>query len=79
MQVYTGGTPASADAQGIAGYINQVIKTGTYPGFGTADFGLGSPVSYHKASFEAGGSNPSRTFSLLRGNCRSRSKLPVRR
>src|SRR4029077_15658929 len=33
MQVYTGGTPASADASGIAGYVNQVIKTGTYPGY----------------------------------------------
>ena len=31
VQVYTGGTPASADAPGLAGYINQVVKTGTYP------------------------------------------------
>ncbi len=30
VQVYTGGVPASSDAQGISGYVNQVIKTGTY-------------------------------------------------
>ncbi|HZZ65353.1 MAG TPA: TonB-dependent receptor [Candidatus Baltobacteraceae bacterium] len=67
LQVYTGGTPASADAQGISGYINQVVKTGTFPGFGTADLGIGTPAFYHKASIEAGGSNPDRTFSYYIG------------
>jgi len=27
VQVYTGGTPASSNSSGLAGYINQVIKT----------------------------------------------------
>jgi len=67
LQVYTGGTPASADAQGISGYVNQVVKTGTYPGFGTIDLGIGTPAFYHKLSAEAGGSNPSRTFSYYAG------------
>lgn len=67
LQVYTGGTPASADAQGISGYVNQVVKTGTYPGFGTIDLGIGTPAFYHKASAEAGGSNPNRTFSYYVG------------
>jgi hypothetical protein len=67
LQVYTGGTPASADAQGISGYVNQVVKTGTYPGFGTMDLGVGTPAFYHKASVEAGGSNPDRTFSWYVG------------
>jgi hypothetical protein len=67
LQVYTGGTPASADAQGISGYINQVIKTGTYPGFGTVNLGIGTPAFYHQASVEAGGSNPNRTFSYYVG------------
>ncbi len=67
LQVYTGGTPATADAQGIAGYINQVVKTGTYPGFGTIDLGIGTPTYYHKASFEAGGSTPNRLFSYYVG------------
>ena len=33
VQTYTGGTPASAEASGLSGYINQVIKTGSYPGY----------------------------------------------
>ena len=67
LQVYTGGTPASAEAQGIAGYVNQVVKTGTYPGFGTATLSIGAPAFYHRASIEAGGSNPARTFSYYVG------------
>jgi hypothetical protein len=67
LQVYTGGTPASADAQGISGFINQVVKTGTYPGFAELSGGIGTPAFYHKASVEAGGSNPSRTFSYYVG------------
>ena len=67
LQVYTGGTPASADAQGISGYINQVVKTGTYPGFLNVDMGIGTPAFYHKLSLEAGGSNPARTFSYYVG------------
>jgi hypothetical protein len=62
LQAYTGGTPASADANGLSGYINQVIRTGTYPGFATATFGVGGPVFYHKASFEVGGATPNRGF-----------------
>ena len=67
LQVYTGATPANSEGQGLAGYINQVIKTGTYPGFGTAALGIGSPVFYHKASFEAGGASPNRLFSYYAG------------
>lgn len=67
LQVYTGGTPATADAQGIAGYVNQVIKTGTYPGFGALSGGIGSPAFYHTVSVEAGGSTPDRIFSYYVG------------
>ncbi|MDQ6930245.1 MAG: carboxypeptidase regulatory-like domain-containing protein [Candidatus Eremiobacteraeota bacterium] len=67
LQVYTGGTPASADASGIAGYINQVIRTGTFPGYATVNAALGSPAFYHKLSAEAGGSTPSRNFSYYIG------------
>jgi hypothetical protein len=67
LQVYTGGTPASADAQGISGYVNQVVKTGTYPGFGTATLTAGSPAFYHGASVEAGGSTPDRLFTWYVG------------
>ncbi|MDE2481111.1 MAG: TonB-dependent receptor [bacterium] len=67
VQVYTGGTPATSDSPGLAGYINQVIKTGTYPGYGTASIGIGAPTFYHKLSVEAGGASPDRTFSYYVG------------
>lgn len=67
IQVYTGGTPATADAQGIAGYINQVVKTGTFPGFGTVNAAVGGPAFYHKLSVEAGGSTPDRLFTYYVG------------
>ena len=67
VQVYTGGTPATSDSPGLAGYINQVIKTGTYPGFANADFGVGAPTFYHKLSLEAGGASPNHLFSYYVG------------
>src|SRR5215469_10693811 len=67
LQVYTGATPANAEAQGLAGFINQVIKTGTYPGYGAADGALGSPTFYHSLNAEAGGSTPDRRFSYYVG------------
>ncbi len=55
LQVYTGGASASSDGQGISGYINSVVKSGTSPGFAAIDYGLGSPTSYQKGTFEIGG------------------------
>jgi hypothetical protein len=67
LQVYTGGTPASAEASGIAGYINQVIRTGTYPGFGSITLGIGSPALYNKAVEEFGGATPDRRWNYYIG------------
>lgn len=67
LQVYTGAAPANAESQGISGFINQVIRTGTYPGFGTLSLGIGGPAFYHKANFETGGATPSRNFSYYAG------------
>lgn len=67
LQVYTGSGPASAQSTGLAGFINQVIKSGTYPGFGTIELGVGAPAYYHKAQFEAGGAAPNRNFSYYAG------------
>ncbi|HEY6327491.1 MAG TPA: TonB-dependent receptor [Candidatus Cybelea sp.] len=67
VQIYTGGVPASSDAQGISGYVNQVIKTGTYPGYGDGNLSVGYPAFYHQASIEAGGSTPDRLFSYYAG------------
>ncbi|MFY9718721.1 MAG: hypothetical protein WAK16_03670, partial [Candidatus Cybelea sp.] len=58
-----GGGPASVASAGTSGFINQVIKTGTFPGFATANLGIGTPQYYHQASVEIGGSTPDRTFS----------------
>ena len=67
MQVYTGGGPANAEANGISGFINQVIRTGSYPGFSNVDLGVGGPAYYHKASFEFGGASPDHNFSYYLG------------
>jgi len=67
LQVYTGATPANAEAQGLAGFVNQVIKSGTYPGFGTITAGAGSTIFYHSLNVEAGGATPDRTFSYYVG------------
>jgi hypothetical protein len=67
LQVYTGGGPSSVSTAGTAGFINQVIKTGTYPGFATANLGISTPNYYHQAQIEIGGSTPDRTFSYYIG------------
>ncbi|MDQ6781402.1 MAG: TonB-dependent receptor [Candidatus Eremiobacteraeota bacterium] len=72
LQVYTGGTSANADASGIAGYVNQVIKRGTNPGFAIVDLGVGSPVLYNKGSLEFGGATPDQAFSYYAGTAYSR-------
>ncbi|GAC1409546.1 MAG: hypothetical protein NVSMB64_18330 [Candidatus Velthaea sp.] len=67
LQIYTGGAPASADASGLSGYVNQVIRTGTYPGFKGFQIGFGAPAFYHKAQFEVGGATKNRNFSYYVG------------
>ena len=67
LQVYTGSAPATAEAQGLAGFINQVIKVGSYPGFANASVGIGSPAFYHQAGLEIGGATKNRNFSYFFG------------
>jgi hypothetical protein len=67
LQVYTGATPANSEAEGISGYINQVIRTGTSPASRNLTLAVGTPVFYNKIAFEAGGANPARTFSYYIG------------
>ncbi len=66
-EIYTGGSPAGGSSSTLAGYINQVIKTGTFPGYGVLNGGAGYPGFYHKAGAEAGGSTPDRLFSYYAG------------
>src|SRR5581483_2106800 len=67
LEVYTGGSPSSATSSTLGGYINQVIKTGTYPGFTNANLGVGDPTFYHHLQIEAGGSTPDHLFSWYFG------------
>jgi hypothetical protein len=66
LQVYTGSAPANANSQGLSGFINQVIKTGTYPGTLSFDAATGTPF-YHKIAIEASGATPDRNFSYYLG------------
>ena len=80
LQVYTGGGPVSVASAGTAGFINQVIKTGTYPGLRNRE-----PrrrlirTFYHQASVEVGGSTPDRTFSYYVGLLGYNQDLPLLR
>ncbi|HEX3465311.1 MAG TPA: TonB-dependent receptor [Candidatus Elarobacter sp.] len=67
LQVYTGAPAANAEANGISGYINQVIRTGTAPASRNFTIAVGTPTQYDKLAFEAGGANPARTFSYYIG------------
>lgn len=67
LQVYTGAAPANAEGQGIAGFINQVIKTGTFPTTVSAELGVGGPSFYHKAAVEVSGATKDRRFTYYLG------------
>lgn len=67
LQIYTGGGGAGATATGLAGFINQVTKSGTYPGYGFVSTRVGSPTFYHDFSAEFAGASPNRLFSYYLG------------
>ncbi|HEY4434009.1 MAG TPA: TonB-dependent receptor, partial [Candidatus Cybelea sp.] len=67
VQVYTGANPANSEGQGLAGYINQVIRTGTFPGSADGQLGIGTPTYYHRAMIEVGGATPDRNLSYYFG------------
>jgi len=56
LQVYTGGATASSEGQGISGYVNQVMKTGSLAPYSTVTYSLGFPTGYQKGAFEIGSS-----------------------
>lgn len=67
LQIYTGGGPASSNATGLAGFINQVAKVGTYPGYLNINTSVGYPAFYHDLSVEASGATTNRLFSYYAG------------
>ncbi len=62
VEVYTGGLSAQNAGNGV-GVINSVMKSGTYPGFGSVGFGVTSPDFNHFSRFEYGGATPDHRFS----------------
>src|SRR5581483_8546702 len=58
LEIYTGSSPSGASSATQVGFINQVIKTGTYPGFGNATGQIGVPAFNHGLTVEAGGASP---------------------
>ncbi len=62
VEVYTGGLSAQNAGNGV-GVINSVIKTGSYPAFGSVNLGLTTTIFNHYARAEYGGATPNRRFS----------------
>ena len=67
LQMYTGAESAASEGQGLSGYINQVIKQGTYPGYGRLNLAAGAPNLYNKASIEVGGATADRNLTYYMG------------
>jgi hypothetical protein len=67
LQVYTGGAPASADASGLSGYVNQVVKSGTNPGYTDVQFAAGGSALYNKFQIETSGATNNQLFSYYVG------------
>ena len=62
LQVYTGGIPATSEATGISGYINQVVKRGSGPGYINVETAVGYPDFSHTLQIEAGGAAPNFSY-----------------
>ena len=67
VQVYTGNAPSDAQAVGIAGFVNQVIRTGTYPMNISSSLGFGTPGQYNHGNLEIGGATANRLFNYYLG------------
>ncbi len=79
LQVYTGATPANAEAQGLAGFINQVIKTGTYPGYGSASLSARNADVLSRGQRRSGRLFAEPALQLLCWTRRIQPRLPVHR
>ena len=62
LEVYTGGEPADA-GRAMSGYINQVIRRGSYPGGADFTVNAGTPSFNHSVNLDAYGGTPSQSFS----------------
>lgn len=66
LEVYTGGLSAEDAANGT-GYLNSVLKSGTYPGYADLSVGLTGPDYNHYLSFQSGWATPDRRWSYYIG------------
>ncbi|MFN2450330.1 MAG: carboxypeptidase regulatory-like domain-containing protein [Candidatus Baltobacteraceae bacterium] len=66
VEVYTGGLSAQNAGNGV-GVINSVMKTGTYPSFGSFSLGLTGPDFNHFLRAEYGTATQDHRFSLYMG------------
>ena len=62
LEVYTGGEPADA-GRAMSGYINQVIRRGSYPGGADFTAVAGSPSFNHTLQMDVYGATPDNHFS----------------
>ena len=73
LQIYTGGTLATSDASSISGYVNQVVKRGTYPGYADVTLAVGGPAMYNKGLLELGGAAPDNRYTYYVGTLAANS------
>ncbi|HME81544.1 MAG TPA: TonB-dependent receptor [Candidatus Eremiobacteraceae bacterium] len=61
LQVYTGGEPADS-GRSMAGYINEIIRRGSYPGGGDLTYVIGTPDLNSTIQADVYGASPNRHF-----------------
>lgn len=61
LEVYTGGEPADA-GRSMSGYINEIIRRGSYPGGGDITFVIGSPLLTNTMQADIYGGTPNHKF-----------------
>jgi hypothetical protein len=66
LEVYTGGLSAQDAANGT-GYLNSVVKTGTYPGYSQLSAGMTAQAFNHYLTFETGGATANHRWSYYVG------------
>jgi hypothetical protein len=66
VEVYTGGLSAEDAANG-SGFLNSVLRTGTYPGYNDLAVGLYGPDYEHALTFQSGYATPDHRWSYYIG------------
>jgi len=77
LQVITSGSSASSSSATVAGFINQVIRSGTFPGYKDLQVDLGAPTFYNAGRLEFGGASPNRNISYYVGGLLSKQAFRI--